>query len=277
MNQYSENQIKDLYPAFHMLKKYLDKLAFFDLYFGIIPSYFPPFDPALSYFFEKDKTELLIDTFKKERNNPALSEKHFYFERDYRFNIKPANSNSSIYSTYILAKFLCSSPDFNELINKRTAGTGGPYDKPLLEEANQIINWMEYKLQNEYDKSLKLHCMTVFYKGFYDSFCGRIVLPDKKRKYTELFLYAQGILYTEYLKALRKYYLPQTDAGYFEPSYYPPHQSKSGMLREFGIIDQFRKRYNGMDSEVLNEKLSRLVGLLTGESIPGTSNTKMEG
>jgi len=207
MEHYSEKQIKLLHQEFKMIKRYIDKLSFYDRHFGIIPFAFPAFDPALRIFFEEAKTEVLIDIFKKERNNPALTEKLFSFGNDYRFNIKPANSNNSIYSTYILSKFLSLAPGFDAFIHKPEEQPGRkthPADE-LLQEANSIINAIEYKLQNEYDKSLKLHCMTVFYKGLYDAFTSRIVLPDKKRKFIELYLYAQGILYASYLGTLKKH------------------------------------------------------------------------
>ena len=53
---YSENQIRNLYTDFKNLKKYVEKLAFFDRWFGIIPFDFPEFDPALHYFFQREKT-----------------------------------------------------------------------------------------------------------------------------------------------------------------------------------------------------------------------------
>ncbi|MDP4128845.1 MAG: hypothetical protein Q8939_01685 [Bacteroidota bacterium] len=206
MEHYSEKQIKLLHQEFKTLKRYIDKLSFYDRHFGIIPFTFPSFDPALSLFFEEDKTEILTGIFKKERNNPVLTEKLFSFKNDYRFNIKPANSNSSIYSTYILSKFLTPTPDFDTLLNgpEETSLYNTPSPNDRLEKANEILNSIEYKLHHEYDKSLKLHCMTVFYKGFYDAFTRNIVRPDKKRKFIELYLYAQGILYAKYLDALRK-------------------------------------------------------------------------
>ncbi|HEY4156263.1 MAG TPA: hypothetical protein VGM24_12570 [Puia sp.] len=212
MRHSSENQIKILYQEFTKLKSYIDKLLFFDLHFGIISFRFPDFDPSLSFFFEDGKTGFLPDILKKERNNPSLHERLFSFSGEYRFSIKPTNSNSSIYSRYILSKFLSSAPDFDVLIKKRKiqAAPRDAFDKPLLEEANGMINRIEYKLRNEYDKSLTLHGMAVFYKGFSDSFSGQVVLPAKKRKFIELFLYAQGILYSKYIHALKMYYTAQS-------------------------------------------------------------------
>src|ERR1700682_325855 len=112
MPSYSENQIRNLNREFKSLKKYVEKLAFFDRWFGIIPFAFPDFDPRLPFFFQREKTEELADIFKKERNNPGLTEKKFFFGENFIFNIKPANSNSSAYSHFILSCFLSRKPIF---------------------------------------------------------------------------------------------------------------------------------------------------------------------
>lgn len=206
MQHYSEKQIKLLHHEFNMIKKYIDKLSFYDRHFGIIPFTFPDFDPLLSIFFDDDKTNILIGIFKQERNNPALTEKLFSYKKDYRFSIRPANSNNSLYSNYILSRFLSEARRPESFFHDPKEGsTGEPHNpKGSLVKANDLLNSIEYQLLHEYDKSLKLHFMTVFYKGLYDAFISRIVLPDKKRKFIELYLYALGILYGQYLCALRK-------------------------------------------------------------------------
>lgn len=206
MQHYSEKEIKLLHHEFNMIKRYIDKLSFYDRHFGIIPFAFPDFDPSLSIFFENDKTNILIDIFKKERNNPALTEKLFSYKKNYQFNIKPTNSNNALYSNYILSRFLSEAQGPESFFHDPKEGsTGEPHNlNGSLVKANDLVNSIEYQLLHEYDKSLKLHFMTVFYKGLYDAFISRIVRPDKKRKFIELYLYALGILYGQYLCALRK-------------------------------------------------------------------------
>ncbi len=263
MKEYSENQIKLLFQEFKTLKKYIDKLLFFDQHFGIIPFPFPAFDPALLFFFEKDKTDALTEIFKKERKNPLLTERRFSFEEDYCFNIKPANSNRSVYSTYILSKFLSFPQDFEEYIQKQAPGSGSKSFSVtrLLDCSNGIINSIEYKLLNDYDKTLKIHSMTVFYKGYYDAFMSRVKLPGKKRKFTELFLYAQGILYAKYLETLKQLYARKLlEKTVFNlPSVHL--ESKISLLREFGVIDLFKKKYAVPDSKIFEEKISRILCL----------------
>ena len=58
---FSEERIRTLHIQFRSMKRYLDRLAFYDRHFGIVPFIFPAFDPELPYFFESDKTEALVE------------------------------------------------------------------------------------------------------------------------------------------------------------------------------------------------------------------------
>lgn len=263
MQGYSENHIRALHSEFRSHKKYAGKLAFFERVFGIIPFSFPPFDPQVRYLFQKEKTELLVDIFKKERNNPGLTEKKFCFGETFVFNIRPANSNSSTYSNYILSVFLSRSPSFEEWIRNNKSA-----DKTIefyLDEANGIINQIEYLLQNEYDKSFMLQCMSVFYKGLYDAFRQRINLPDKKRKFIELYLYAQGIIYANYIRQL-KTNLQESRSPV--DSSEPLHLDLPGrldLLNELGVIHFLKNKYTGLDAASLENKVAEILCLITGE------------
>ncbi len=266
MQRYSENQIRELHSEFKSHKKYADKLAFFDQFFGIIPFIFPDFDPRLRYFFQKEKTDELAEIYRNERNNPGLTERKFFFGESFIFNIKPANSNSAAYSNYILSSFLSRSPVFEEWIRQNISDERSV--ESLLDEANGTINKIEYCLYNEYDKSFKLQCMSVFFKGFYDAFSNRVNLPGKKRKFIELYLYAQGIIYSNYLGSLKRslhvdFFVPvdlQKPANLDLPG-------KLDLLNELGILDFLKTRYSGMDSVSFENKMAEILCLLTGEYI----------
>lgn len=261
---YSENQIRSLYSEFKSLKKYVEKLAFFDRWFGIIPFDFPEFDPRLRFFFEREKTEELIDIFKKERNNPGLTVKKFHYDEIIAFNIKPANSNSSAYSHFILSCFLTRKPEFEEWIKRNRSADKTVED--LLNEANSVVNSIEINLQNEYDKSFKLQCMSVFYKGFYDAFTRHLNGPGKKRKFIELYLYAQGMIYADFISSLKtamrianhpedvKIQVPLDLAG------------KMNLMHELGILDFLRDRYLNPESELSDINLAETISQITGES-----------
>ena len=263
MQRYSENQIRSLYSEFRNHKKYADKLVFFDRQFGIIPFPFPDFDPALGFLFQKEKIEELVDIFKKERNNPGLTEKKFVFGETFIFNIKPANSNSSAYSNYILSSFLSRAPVFDHWIGQYISAF-----KPIeffLNEANGYINQTEYFLENEYDKSFRLQCMAVFYKGFYDAFRNRVNLPGKKRKFIELYLYAQGIIYAKFISALKTALKKSRNPVDFNKPAYLDLPGKLDLMKELGIIEFLRTRYSGMDRDSFENMMVQMICLITGE------------
>src|SRR5664279_78327 len=264
MSFFSENQIRKRHAEFMGLKKYADKLIFFDHLFGIIPFPFPDFDPELAFLFQKEKMEELTAIYKKERNNRGLTEKKFSYREDFIFNIRPANSNSAVYSNYILSSFLLRAPEFAEWINQNKSA-----EKPvdyLLDQANGFVNDIEYRLQCKRDKSFSLQCMAVFYKGFYDAFSNRVYGPGKKRKFIELFLYAQGIIYSNYISSLKTAFQL---FHYPADIQIPQHLDLSGqlnLLQELGIVDFLRSRYAELDAPAFENKLSEILCLITGEN-----------
>ncbi len=261
---YSENQIRSLYIEFKSLKKYVEKLAFFDRWFGIIPFDFPEFDPRLRFFFEREKTEELIDIFKKERNNPGLTVKKFQYDQIIAFNIKPANSNSSTYSHFILSVFLTRKPSFEEWIKQNSSADKTVED--LLDEANSVVNSIEINLQNEYDKSFKLQCMSVFYRGFYDAFTRHLNGPGKKRKFIELYLYAQGMIYADFISSLKT---AMRKASHPEEMKIPVPLDLAGkmnLMHELGILDFLADRYLNPGSRLSDINLAETISQITGES-----------
>jgi hypothetical protein len=261
---YSENQIRKRHAEFMGLKKYADKLIFFDHLFGIIPFPFPGFDPELTFLFQKEKTEELVNIYKKERNNRSLTEKKFSYGKDYIFNIRPANSNSAVYSNYILSIFLQRAPEFADWIDQ--AKTPEQPVEYLLDRANGFINDIEYRLQSRQDKGFSLQCMAVFYKGFYDAFSNQVFGPGKKRKFIELYLYGQGIIYLNYINSLKT---ALQHARLADEEQIPQHLDLTGqlnLLQELGVVDFLKSRYAGLDALSFENKLAEILCLITGEN-----------
>ena len=260
---YSENQIRSLYSEFKSLKKYVEKLAFFDRWFGIIPFDFPAFDPGLRFFFEREKTQELVDIFKKERNNPGLTVKKFQYDEIIAFNIKPANSNSSVYSHFILSCFLTRKPSFEEWIKlNRSADKTVEF---LLDEANGMVNSIEMYLQNEYDKSFKLQCMSVFYRGFYDAFTRHLNGPGKKRKFIELYLYAQGMIYADFISSLKTALRKSSHPEELKTQVPLDLAGKINLMYELGILDFLAERYLSSGIGLPDINLAETISQITGE------------
>jgi hypothetical protein len=263
MSLYSEFQIRQLHSEYRSLKKYVDRLSFFDKQFGIIPFPFPDFDPELGILFQKEKTADLTLIFRNERNNPSLTEKKFSFTEDFVFNIRPANSNSSVYSNYILSIFLNREPDFELWIRRKIIE--GRSVELLLEDANEKVNHIENCLENEYDKSFRLQCMSVFYKGFFVAFSNQIHAPGKKRKFIELYLFAQGMIYAKYIRSLKNILLKSRTPVELQNADGLDLPAKLQLMQEMGMIDLLRTRYAGMDPASFENKISEIICLVTGE------------
>jgi hypothetical protein len=264
MQNFSENQIRNLHSEFRGHKKYAGKLAFFDQQFGIIPFSFPDFDPRVGFLIQKEKIDNLYALYKQERNNPDLTEKRFSFGETFVFNIKPANSNSSVYNQYLLGSFLSRQPNFNDWIRQRISDMR-PIES-LLEEANGILNTIESCLKYDNDKSFRLQCMSIFYKGFYDGFSGRLNMADKKRKFTELFLYAQGIIYSRYTGSLKTEYYKFRYPVELKKRLPIGLEGKIELLFELGIIDFLHTGSNRF-LHFSNEKmLAEIICQITGEN-----------
>jgi hypothetical protein len=265
MKAFSENQIRSLHAEFKNQKKYIDKLAFFDRMFGIIPFSFPDFDPELRYFFQKENIDQLEALFRKERNNPTLVEKKFFYGESFSFNIKPANSNNSVYSNYILNCFLAEKPRFEDWIREKIQDEKSM--ETVLDEANRKINNIEYALQNDYDKSFRLQCMSVFFKGFFEAFTNRVNLPGKKRKFIELFLYAQGIIYADYLGSLKSALAVSRNPAASKKTQSLDLPGKLELLKELGIIELIQKKFAGQYPVLYENKVIETICLITGECI----------
>jgi hypothetical protein len=107
--------------------------------------------------------------------------------------------------------------------------------------------------------------MSVFYKGFFEAFTNRVNLPGKKRKFIELYLYAQGIIYANYLSSLKTALtLSYNTAG----SHKRPQldlQGKLALMEDLEIIDLIKKKFAGMDPVSLENKMAEIICLITGE------------
>jgi hypothetical protein len=264
MQNFSENQIRNLHSEFRGHKKYAGKLAFFDQLFGIIPFPFPDFDPRLGFLIQKEKIDNLYALYKKERNNPDLTEKRFSFGETFVFNIKPANSNSSVYNQYLLGSFLSRQPNFDDW-NRQRISDMRPIES-FLEEANGIMNTIECCLKYDSDKSFRLQCMSIFYKGFYDGFSGRLNMADKKRKFTELFLYAQGIIYSRYTDSLKTEYYKYRYPVELKKRMPIGLEDKIALLFELGIIDFLHTGINKIFHFSNEKNLAEIICQITGEN-----------
>jgi hypothetical protein len=203
---YSDSLIRELHEQFISLKRYRERLVFYDTHFNIIPFQFPEFSPDLDIFTDGKLIADLIGIFKQERNNPGLNKKLFTAGNlDYVFDIKPTNSNNPLYNEFILAKFQSINPCPEQYLKagiSKFKTDPNPLEK-LLVLANERINSLECQIAYHFDKSYLQNFMAVFYKGVLDGFSKKRTPSSKKSKYIVLYLYSYGYQYGRYLKMIR--------------------------------------------------------------------------
>ncbi|WP_162945022.1 hypothetical protein [Flavisolibacter nicotianae] len=75
--------------------------------------------------------------------------------------------------------------------------------KDKLENANKTLRLLRDKIAENTDQPMQARFLHVFFKGYADKILNEEVISKRKR-FVELFLYAQGLLYAQYLDLLEK-------------------------------------------------------------------------
>lgn len=261
MLEYAQEQIRNLYLEFSSIRRYADKLIFYDMHFDIIPFTFPPFQTDLYAFFSDKSIDALTNILHQERKSSYAWEQVFSFENEsYTFCIKPWNDNHLLLKQFILNKIISGGPQPEEIINKRIKYSDhrGKVCAEMLEISRQMIKYLKYKTEHEFERNFKMQFITVFLKGVAD--CQNDIdqmAINKKRKFIELYLYAQGILYGRYLNLLEKF--SQLAQRHDE---FP---QKLQLLNELGIVDAIKRKYLSLSKIELDKKVEELLLYITGE------------
>jgi len=138
IQQFSETEIIALYDEFRRIKKYIDKVHFFDQHFNIVPFGFPQFHTDLYKFFSAANVYKLKEFLRIEQGKTSLLERLFYFEKSaYTFSIKPINSNAIVLNNYILTKFLTRNDQLDMMLmgQRSPLKKHGALNTGLLDEA----------------------------------------------------------------------------------------------------------------------------------------------
>jgi hypothetical protein len=203
----SEQEIKSLFSDFQSIKKYAQKVHFFDLHFNVVPFDFPEFEVDVHKIFSPAGVEKLAGVLKLEQRKAALLDRIFHFQDDsYTFSIRPSNSNALVLNNYILSKFMNRSSILNTIARqKRFYRRPAKLWEELLTDANEMIIFLRKRIDAEYEgkASLETKLMAVFMKGYADR-TNDLPLPRfvRRRKFVELYLYAYGYSYGDFTRSL---------------------------------------------------------------------------
>jgi len=201
--------IRKLHQEFQTIRRYMDKVLFYDRHFNIIPYEFPLLHTDLHAFFSDRSIDVLTAILAHERKHATSWTRSFEWEGQiYSFSIRPHNDNHLLLKQYILDKFLSLGPTPEELIKKmvRYPDFEGKAYMEVLELCRNMIKYLQFMLEHGGQINIRHQFSTVFLKGVAD--CTNEagwLSKSKKRKFIELYLYAQGILYGRYLNLLERY------------------------------------------------------------------------
>lgn len=238
-----EENIIGLHLEFKQLKTYKEKVEFFDMHFDCICQQYPEFDPQLKFLFEQKEFNTITELFEKERRKAIILDKRYEIDgRLYIFNATPVNSNTVVLNDYILYRFINDDKQFlNELASIRQNAES---NQELIWEgwlsAISRIDSIENKLLGGEERGLRYRFMNVFINGYRDKEKGLLKKFFNRKKFIELYLYAQGVLFRQYFQQLND--LCDFSQSVVQNEILPQEAPDVEMLREL-----IRKKYSVME------------------------------
>ncbi|MFB6455882.1 hypothetical protein ACE38W_11480 [Chitinophaga sp. Hz27] len=257
---YTQAEIQELFIKFSRLGRYEDRLKLYDQYFNILPFTLPPFDTNLYNFFSDKNLEQFDAILYQERRCSIELKKYFQFEKEqYTFNIKPVNSNYFAINTYFIERFLHTKEYiFSQLQQDEVYSAD-----QLLFIARDMVAVLEKKINRDLRRNALTQYATVFLKGLSDFNTWKVPSATARRKkIIELYMYAIGFLYGEYMHALQ-YYQVKTEIENVPVGI----EEKLMLLQEFGFIDAIRNRFPFLNKADLDSKIAEIIHRITGEKI----------
>ncbi|HWJ27238.1 MAG TPA: hypothetical protein VNS32_11890 [Flavisolibacter sp.] len=202
---HGEENIIRLHLEFKQLRTYKEKVEFFDQQFGCLSNTYPEFDPELKFLFEQKEFDAFTEIFEKERRKAIILDRRYEIDgKTYIFNATPVNSNTVILNDYILYHFINNDKKFeshvNAIRNKAEINEQQIWEAWL--NALNRIDSIENKLAGGEERGLRYRFMNVFINGYRDKEQGLLKKFFNRKKFIELYLYAQGVLFRQYFQQL---------------------------------------------------------------------------
>lgn len=261
-----ETDIASLFNRFRA-SRYPDKVHLYDRQFGLIPFAFPHFDIHLSWYMNAQLLKELIDILRTERR--ALHTLYIKTvgtaDGSYRFDVVPVYiPERKFLNEFILQKFRKEKRAIQALAETTISSSSSP--QHFLEEQIAIITrhleWIPTALScNVYSEQTKF--LQIFYNGVVAVKSGQAATTNVRRKFVELYLYAQGQLMMEHLSFLTERYSTLAIRDSAGPL---SLRLKLVMLHQLGIIEMLRQKLR-LDNDASGLIiLSNIIALLTAET-----------
>lgn len=204
---HDEENIVNLHLEFKQLRTYKERLEIFDRHFGCFAHPYPEFDPELKFLFEQREFAAITELFEKERRKAIILDRRYEIDgKLYIFSATAINSNTGTLNDYILYSFINNDKHFRSIVadlEKRSETNEQQIRNDWLAALNRIDS-LENKLAVE-ERGLRYRFMNVFINGYRDKEKGLLKSFSTRKKFIELYLYAQGVLFRQYLQQLNDF------------------------------------------------------------------------
>ena len=258
-------RVQQLHQQFQALTTYHERVQFFDHQLGLLPFDAPPFDPALPWLFDSAPAFNLLDLFLLEidrRKNFYV--KTFKFETDvFTFSINPFSKNHRItLNQFILHKFFSAFSTWEQQAARQINFFLTAEQK--IKEANHILIRLREMASEKSVQPIHAKFLQVFLKGYADKTAQEQVLNRRKR-FVELYLYGQGLLYAQYIELLQKKISDLKNRQQAAP---PLLNQKLKVMEKLGFFD-FLKATLGNEQRAKSRLIKEIHFLLSGsKSLP---------
>lgn len=263
---YTQGEIREMFAIFQGTGRYEDRIKMYDQYFNILPFTLPAFDINLFNFFsDKNLDQFEAILHQERRLNISLNRSFEYEQEEFSFNIKPMNSNYLPLNTYLVQRFLqIRAYVFSQI----QMGKDQPSADQLLATAKEMIGGLERQLTLNLRKNAITQYARVFFKGLTDFNTSKTLsTTTKRKKIIELYMYAMGFLYGEYISVLQFH---QTKP---EVETLPVGiEEKLLLLQEFGFIEAIKNRFPFLNKRDMDRKIADILYRVTGEKITSLFN-----
>jgi hypothetical protein len=191
----TDTHIKSIFTEFQSLKSYTDKVRFYDVHFELIPHRFPACYGDPYTLFSTQNVNFLLEILQEERKHPFHPVRKFVVsDQDYAFSIQPRYSNYSAFNEYVVTKFLHIIAPHSTVPKKQRNTTPLPADL-----VTEMVSHFLQQVSQGPQAALRAQMVHVFHKGYTDFIQHQKSSFTRKKKFIELYLYAQGIVFARRL------------------------------------------------------------------------------
>ncbi|MDE3249562.1 MAG: hypothetical protein KGO82_12925 [Bacteroidota bacterium] len=250
--------IKELMDAFASRVNYKTRLQLYQRAFPLPTSCFTPFDPALSFLFHKNILQTDYKWQQTEKQLAArLRQTVVIGEKRIVLDITPRNSQRSVFNAFVIDLFRSCDGCFASLLAalQSFASWEGRSIPELYEESNAVLRRIQDAMNDRKSIRLEDQMTRVFYLGYADGTGGVKKQFPYKRKFIELYLYAQGQMFAEYRRLLSAKLQATATAQadfIFSPGGGPDWKAQLQLLQKTGIVDLLESRFAQSETSNIN-------------------------